>query len=138
MFILPFVPSLAWADEPALVTWTKRRVDEGIVKALVKRESSRSRFSRDRPPPHERRVRVPQTTASSDKAGREFVPFAIDIRWGDGEWQQDDIVGCAYRKSGDLLVKVGDAYRPAAFLLGKDVQPVAGACEVAPPSPPQA
>jgi hypothetical protein len=133
VFVLSLVPSLAWADEPSLVTWTKRRVDEGLVKPLVKRESSRSRFSRDRPPPRERQVRVTQTAVSTDKNGREFVPFSIDIRWGDAQWQRDDIVGCAYRKTGELLVKVGEAYRPVAFLLGKDVPPVEGACEAAPP-----
>jgi hypothetical protein len=41
-------------------------------------------------------------------------------------------VGCAYRGSGNLYVKVGDGYRPAAFLLGKNVQAVPGACEAAP------
>ena len=53
------------------------------------------------------------------------------IRFG-GEWHQDDIVGCAYPGTGDLYVKRGDEYRPAAFLLGKNVESVAGVCESAP------
>jgi hypothetical protein len=77
-------------------------------------------------------VRVIQSTVSVDKSGRAFVPFAIDVRFG-SEWRKDDIVGCAYRQSGELFVKRGDGYRPAAFLLGKNVDPVAGVCEAAPP-----
>jgi len=67
-----------------------------------------------------------------DKRGREFLSFAIDIRYG-GDWRENDAVGCVYRHTGDLFVKVGDEYRPAAYLLGKDVAPVPGVCEVAPP-----
>jgi hypothetical protein len=109
----------------------ERRVGEGLVKPLAKQEAG-SRFSRSRPPPRERRVRALRTTASVDKRERAFVPFSIDVRFGSGEWQAEDVLGCVYRSSGEIFVKVGDAYRPAAFLLGKDVAPVAGACEAAP------
>ena len=61
------------------------------------------------------------------------MPFAIDVRFGKSEWHENDIVGCVYRGSGALFVKVGDGYRPAAFLLGKEVDPVPGVCEAAPP-----
>jgi hypothetical protein len=91
-----------------------------------------SRFSRSRPEPRERRVRVTEVAVSVDKRGRAFVPFAIDVRFGAG-WHENDVVGCAYRASGDLFVKNGDAYRPAAFLLGKNLRPVADVCEAAPP-----
>jgi hypothetical protein len=121
--------SVAWADE-SLVSWAQRRIDDGLVKPLAKREGG-SRFSRERPPPRERRVRVLESTLSRDKNGRGFVPFAVDVRFG-SDWQQNDIVGCAYRESGNLFVKNGAAYRPAGFLLGKNVGPVAGVCEVAP------
>ena len=107
----------------------QRRVDEGLVKPLTEKETSR--FARVRPPPRERRVRATQASVAIDKSGRQFVPFAIDVRFG-AEWHKDDIVGCAYRGRGELFVKRGDAYRPAAFLLGKNVEPVAGACEAAP------
>jgi hypothetical protein len=129
----PFLLSLASvasADE-SLVNWAQHRIEEGLVKPLAKREGG-SRFSRERPPPRERRVRVLESTLSRDKNGRSFVAFAIDVRFG-SDWQQNDIVGCAYRESGNLFVKTGDAYRPATFLLGKNVGAVAGACEAVPP-----
>jgi hypothetical protein len=105
-------------------------VEEGLVKPLADSESSR--FSRGRPPPRERRVRVLQTTATPDNDGRPFLRFAVDVRFG-SEWHDNDIVGCAYTKTGSLFVKKGDAYRPAAFLLGQNVAPVPGVCEAARP-----
>jgi hypothetical protein len=72
---------------------------------------------------------VTQTTVSRDKQGREFVPFSVDVRFGNGEWQHDDVVGCAYRASGNLFVQRGDAYFPAALLLGKKVDALPGACQ---------
>ena len=72
-------------------------------------------------------MRVTQTTATLDPSGRAFVPFAIDVRFGE-EWHENDIVGCAYPKTGALFVKRGDEYRPAAILLGKSVDPVGGVC----------
>lgn len=101
------------------------------MKPLAERESETSRFSRMRQPPRERRVRITQPTESQDAAGRRFVPFAIDVRFGGGEWRDNDIVGCTYLGSGAIFVKRGDAFRPAAFLLGKDADPVAGVCAAA-------
>ena len=126
--VLPSLSSPAWADEPS-AAWVQRRVEDGLVKPLAEKETSR--FARSRPPPRERRVRAIQASAAVDKNGRAFVPFSIDVRFG-SEWHKDDIVGCAYRGSGELFVKRGDGYRPAAFLLGKNVEPVAGVCEAAP------
>jgi hypothetical protein len=112
----------------------QRRVEDALLKPLADREAKASAFSRARPMPRERRVRVIETTATIDRGGRAFLSFAIDIRrFGDDEWHED-IVGCAYTKSGDLFVKRGDAYRPASFLLGKKVDPVAGVCQAAPPA----
>jgi hypothetical protein len=105
-------------------------VREHLVKPLAERESHS--FSRVRPPPHERRVRALQTSAVRDAKGRTFLPFAIDVRFGGGEWREGDIVGCAYVGSGELYVKRGDDYRPATFLLGKASDPVVGVCEAAP------
>ncbi|MEO8900493.1 MAG: hypothetical protein ABI488_02620 [Polyangiaceae bacterium] len=129
VFVLSFVPQLASAGSPSLVEWAQQRVQVGIVQPLAARAGSR--FSRSRPPPHERRVRVTQANLSRDKQGRDFVPFAVDVRFG-GDWQEDDIVGCAYRATGSLFVKRGDAYFPAAFLFGKAADAVAGVCEAAP------
>jgi hypothetical protein len=127
--VLSSVPSFAWAAEPSLTAWAERRVDEGLIKPLSKLGGSR--FSRARPLPVERRVRVTQTSVSLDGSGRGFVPFAIDVRFG-GEWRDGDVLGCVYRATGDLFVKRGDSYRPAAYLLGRDLAPVAGVCEAAP------
>jgi hypothetical protein len=126
--VFSFVPVLASADEESLTSWAQRKVDEGLIKPLAALRTPT--FSRARQPPRERRVRITQGTASADKDGRSFVPFAVDVRFGT-EWRENDIVGCAYTGSGSLFVKVGDEYRPAAFLLGKDLQAVAGACEPA-------
>jgi hypothetical protein len=101
------------------------------VGSAARRSRTGSRFSRSRPPPRERRVRVTQTTLSRDPHGREFVPFAVDVRYGAGEWQAD-VTGCAYRSSGNLFVQRGEAYFPASVLLGKNVAPVAGVCQAAP------
>ncbi len=114
-----------------MIEWTQRRVEDGLVTPLTVLESHR--FSRSRPPPRERRVRVLQTTATPDKSGRAFVSFAVDVHFG-SEWIENDIVGCAYTGSGNLYVKKGDAYRPASFLLGKASDPVAGVCEAPAPS----
>jgi hypothetical protein len=129
---LVVVPAFAAADAPSLAEWTRTRVDEGIVKPLAEREVSR--FSRARPVAGERRIRVLRETAANDKSGQPFVPFAIDVRFADGDWHGDDIVGCAYVGKGDLYVKRGDGYRPVAFLFGKNADVVAGACEAAPGS----
>jgi len=67
-----------------------------------------------------------------DKKGGAFVPFAIDVRFRDDEWHRDDVVGCVYQKSGAVYVKRGTEYRPAEFLLGKNVGAVPGVCETAP------
>lgn len=125
--MLSVVPSLATAAEPSLVEWTQRRVETGLLQPLAERSSSR--FTRSRPPPRERRVRVDQATPSRDKQGREFVAFSVDVRFGNGEWQRDDIVGCAYRASGNLFIQRGEAYFPAALLLGKKVDALPGACQ---------
>ena len=129
VLVLSSVPSLALADDASPVERARQRVQQGLVKPLAAQEGSR--FSRARPAPRERRVRVTEAAGVPDKSGRSFLPFAIDVRFG-GEWRANDIVGCVYTDTGDLFVKKGDAYRPAAFLLGKNVEPVAGACGPAP------
>ncbi|HEX5097954.1 MAG TPA: hypothetical protein VFV94_00570 [Polyangiaceae bacterium] len=129
--VLCLVPSLAQADEASLAAWTQKTVRDALIKPLAQRES-RS-FSRERPPPRERRVRVLATTALTDKSGKEFVPFAIDDRFGGDTWNQNVIEGCLYRGTGYLFVKIGEDYRPSAFLLGKNVGAVKGVCVAAPP-----
>jgi len=128
--VLVLVPSLAWADEPSVSAWAEKTVRDGLIKPLAQR--AKRSFSRETPPPHDSRVRVLSTTAITDKSGRDYVPFAIDDRYG-GEWNQNTIEGCVYRKTGYLFVKIGEEYRPSSFLFGKNVGPVKGVCEAAPP-----
>ncbi len=132
MLSLSCVPSLASADDAPsapiadqVIVW----VETGLLQPLAERAAAP--FSRARPPPRESRVRVAQTTATLDRSGRPFVPFAVDVRFVGGPWHPDDIVGCAYLPKGELFVKRG-GYRPAAFLLGQKADPVPGACEPAP------
>lgn len=103
----------------------------GLLEPLAEHEAKVSRFSRARLPPRERRVRVTQTTAVLDKAGHAFVAFAVDVRWGE-QWHDNDIVGCAYPKTGALFVKRGEEYQPAEILVGKPADAVAGVCQAAP------
>lgn len=70
-------------------------------------------------------------TLSTDKAGRHFLPFAVDVRFG-ADWKED-LVGCVYQGSGDLFVRVGDDYRPVAFLFGKKADPRPDVCREAAP-----
>jgi hypothetical protein len=127
---LSLAPSFASADEPTPAQQCEKRVREGLLAPLVEHEANTSRFSRARMPPRERRVRVTQVSPSVDAAGRPFMAFAIDVKWGDA-WHENDIVGCAYTKSGDLFVKRGEEFRPAAILLGKPADAVAGVCKSA-------
>ena len=129
-FALSSIPSLAPADEPTVAERAQLRVETALVKPLAERESNR--FSRARPAPRERRVRITSSTLNSDKSGRAFLPFAIDVRFG-SDWSENDIVGCVYTPKGDIFVKRGDSYRPSAFLLGENLDAVAGVCEAAPP-----
>lgn len=138
---LVLVPSLAGAEEPptrkgdtkgaSVKERAHRRVKEGLLNPLVSQDSERSRFSRVVQPPRERRLRILQATTKKDKEGREFVPYEIDVSYGD-EWHTD-VAGCVYTKSGRIYVQRDDEYRPAEFLLGKDVPAVSGVCEVAAP-----
>jgi hypothetical protein len=105
----------------------QRRVEKGLVEPLAQKEKERSRFSRARMPPQERRVRVTQAAVALDASGRAYMAFAVDVRRGT-EWHENDVVGCAYTQTGALFVKRGDEYRPAEILLGKDVDVASGVC----------
>ena len=123
---LLLVPSSASADDPPAAV-VQRRVEKGLLEPLAQKEKERSRFSRARMPAQERRVRVTQAVATLDVNGRAFMAFAVDVRRGT-EWQENDVVGCAYPQTGELFVKRGDEYRPAEILLGKDVSAVPKVC----------
>lgn len=132
-FVFASLPTLASADEPS-ITWAKHRVDVGLVKPIAAREKGGS-FSRGRPPPRVSRVRTPDPE-QTDPSKRVFASFAIDVRWGGSEWHENDVTGCVYKETGKIFVKIGDEYRPAEYLLGKNVDAVKGVCEAAPPEPP--
>jgi hypothetical protein len=127
---LSLAPSVASAGEPSVAVQTQRRVETGLLKPLATYESEQSRFSRARLPPAERRVRVLDPAPNADKAGRPFVSFAVDVRYG-SEWYDNDIVGCVYPASGKIFVKRGDAFRPAELLYGKKGDVVADVCVAA-------
>jgi hypothetical protein len=114
-------------------------VQRDLVKPLAVRDSEQSRFSRARMPAAERRVRLLDRAPETDARGGTFFAFAIDERRGmfrasdDSGWRTAAVSGCVYVGSGEVFVKVGDRHRPAAFLLGKNLKPVAeGICQGAP------
>ncbi|HVU04963.1 MAG TPA: hypothetical protein VHE30_24600 [Polyangiaceae bacterium] len=123
---LSSVSSLALADD-SLASRVRDRVQSRLVTPLAQQESTR--FSRGRPAPRERRVRVTDVAALVDGKGRSFLRFAVDVRFGSGDWREGDIDGCMYPESGAIYVKRGSEYRPAEFLLGKDLPAVTGVCE---------
>ncbi len=123
---LLLVPSAASADDPPAAV-VQRRVEKGLLEPLAQKEKERSRFSRLRMPPQERRVRVTQASVSIDASGRAYMAFAVDVRRGN-EWHENDVVGCGYTQTGALFVKRGDEYRPAEILLGKDVDVAPSVC----------
>lgn len=123
---LLLLPSAASADDPPAAV-VQRRVEKGLLEPLAQKEKERSRFSRARMPPQERRVRVTQAAVTLDASGRAYMAFAVDVRHGTA-WHENDVVGCAYTQTGALFVKRGDEYRPAEVLLGKDVDVAPNVC----------
>ncbi len=123
---LLLVPSSASADDPPAVV-VQRHVEKQLLEPLAQKEKERSRFSRARMPPQERRVRVTQAAVIRDASGRGYMTFAVDVRRGT-EWQANEVVGCGYIQTGALFVKRGDAYHPAELLLGKDVEVASSVC----------
>ena len=111
----------------------KTLVQRDLIAPLAVKERDQSKFSRARLPASERRVRVDEQP-KKDASGAVFYSFAVDARhgFGDGDWLLGTVTGCVYVDRGAVLVKSGDHYRPAAFLLGKNLKPVADTmCQVA-------
>jgi hypothetical protein len=76
----------------------------------------------------------------TDARGGAFYSFAVDARHGvrglAGEegWRRAAIAGCVY-VDGQVFVEKGPRHRPAAFLLGKKLEPVdAHVCRAATPA----
>jgi hypothetical protein len=102
-------------------------VSSDLIEPLAVKEGSRSKFSRARLPAQERRVRILDDHARKDARGAEFVRFAVDARHGyqaddEANWRKDAITGCVYLERSQIFVKKGDQFRPAAFLLGKNLK----------------
>ena len=114
-------------------------VSHDLVQPLAANDDKRGRFSRARLPPQERRVRILDDKPRKDAEGVAFMRFSIDARFGYGQagrdeaqWSRDTITGCVYLERSQVFVKKGDSYRPAAFLLGKNVKAAAeSTCEPA-------
>ena len=135
--LFAFAPTLlalpAVAEEPhaADAKAAAAVVQRVLIKPLAAKEDDQSRFSRARLPAQERRVRILDEEMHKDAGGKTFVAFAIDARHGvvaakdDSGWRKDAITGCVYVDRGEVFVKSGDRYRPAAFLLGKNLKPAA-------------
>lgn len=107
------------------VSPAEKIVKDELLTPLATKDHARSRFSRSRPPPTVRRLRIPDATPRTDAKGQEFVAFSVDERFGWGadanedEWEKGAIEGCVYVDSKEIFVKNGKDYRPAALLLGK-------------------
>ena len=122
--------TLAFAEppdaDPSAANPVKVLVEKVLLKPLSVRERQHSRLSRVMQPAAERRVRVRDAFPQKDSEGKEFVTFAVDVRYGwdfgegaGGEWQNNDLTGCSYLDSGEVFIKRGEGHYPAAMLLGK-------------------
>ena len=105
-------------------------VSRDLIQPLAVKENSRSKFSRARLPAQARRVRILDDHAQKDARGVAFVRFAVDARHGyqaddEANWRKDAITGCVYLERSQIFVKQGDQFRPAAFLLGKNLKAAA-------------
>jgi len=118
-------PLLAKIPE-SLVASAKETVQLKLLDPLLKKDASRSRFSRAVSPPLARRIRVLDNTAQIDAQGHPFLQFSIDEsrssivekQEDEAAWRKDIITGCVYPEAGDVLVKRGDVYYASSMLLG--------------------
>ena len=120
---LVLTSSLASAGSKAEPNPAVALVTDQVVQPLAAKDDSRSKFSRARLPPSERRVRLLEEK-QQDSAGNTFVTFAIDQRhgWANDEkegWTKAAITGCVYPSRGEVFIKRGKAFHPAAAAVGK-------------------
>jgi hypothetical protein len=121
---LVLTSSLASAGSKPAPT-TVSLVTEQLIQPLAAKDHNQSKFSRARLPPSERRVRVLDEKPQQDSAGNAFFAFAVDARhgWGDAKddasWSKAAITGCVYPGSGEVFIKRGNAFHPAAAAVGK-------------------
>jgi hypothetical protein len=138
---ISFFINTSFAEPPAAntppasaeATSAQTVVQQQLIQPLAAKERERSRFSRARLPATERRIHILDQQAKKDTAGRTFVRFAIDEHHGyrkataadEASWRLAAVTGCVYLDKSEVFVKKGDQYRPAAVLLGKNLQPAA-------------
>jgi len=129
--------SPSWAGSSGnTVDSAQATVQAKLVQPLEAKESTRSRYSRAALPPQSRRIRILDKVAESDAQGKPFLAFAIDESRGyqvakadDANWRKDTITGCVYPKSGEVMIKRGDVYYPAAMLWGvRSTAAASGVC----------
>jgi hypothetical protein len=122
-------PAPAQANAPAAPPEAKTPeaiVQSVLLEPLTEKDVKQSRYSRAVMPPRERRLRV-DAQAHKDAQGASFVRFFVDERhgWGGDEtknWAQGAITGCVYVDKREVFVQRGEEFRPAAFLLGKNLK----------------
>ncbi|HEX5033474.1 MAG TPA: hypothetical protein VFW62_03255, partial [bacterium] len=106
-------------------------IEAKLLAPLQEKDVKRPKFSRAAPPPSARRVRI-LDGSRVDAKGQAFVAFAIDEthsfrELGDKDisedaWHREAIIGCVYPKSGEVIVKLGEANYPAGVLWGESVK----------------
>ena len=123
------------ASAPRAPETAESLVREKLLAPLLARDDARPRYSRAGPPPSQRRVRVLDSAPLADGKGGAFVSYAIDSRYG-GRWTEKIISGCVYPATGEVYVRLGNAFRDASILLGKPASPAAShICRAITPSP---
>ena len=126
--------SLASAGSKTAPT-TASLINAKLIQPLVAKEENQSKFSRARPAPSERRVRA-EDKPQQDSAGNSFFAFSVDTRrgWSDDEsaWTKDAITGCVYLDRGEVFIKRGKVFHPAAAAIGKKTKAApSGTCTAA-------
>lgn len=81
-------------------------------------------------------MRVLDEKPQQDSAGNSFFAFSVDSRrgWSDDEtaWNKNAITGCVYLERGEVFIKRGKAFHPAAAAIGKKTKAApSGTCTAA-------
>jgi hypothetical protein len=118
--------ALAAPPDPRSDSAIVAAVQREFVAPYVAWQKKRSEFSRAAMPPSETRVRV-LGEPHKDAQGAEFVPFAVDTRYGEGEWIEAQMTGCVYVASSAVYVKRGGGLRAAAEYFAHEIRKLASA-----------
>jgi len=116
------IAPLAHADDARSPSEIQASVEKNFIEPLQRYQDHRSKFSRVMMPPMERRVRVTDPALHRDARGQDFAVFAMDTRYYDERWSRDALVGCVYPSTGEVFVKMNDAYMAGKRLFGKKTE----------------